>query len=819
MISTASGGTRTRFSGVHFLALALFVVVSVSCCADSGATDARDEIVPQAVDQFVRSNCLDCHDGPDADGGLDLATLGRDLQDENLFAKWERVFDRVHQGEMPPEDYGEVDADQLQGFLQSAGDWLHESQQHDRESFGRVRGRRLTNVQLERTLQDLLGIDVPLRDLLTDEPRTGGFVGIADGQSMSHFQLENHLSVVDAALDAAFDRVAAGETKPLRREYSARQLARRNPQARCRDPEMRDGLAVVWTGSLIFYGRVTSTTVARSGWYRINVKASSVKTPKDHGLWCSVRTGRCTSGAPLMHWVGSFEATDDPAEMTFETWIPAGHMIEIRPCDATIRGAKFQGGQVGTGEGEPQNVPGVALHSMVMEEIHPAGDVAVTKRKLFGELKIASSRDKDQLRLVSDDVTKDAAQQLRAFARRALRRSVTESQLQPYLSLLRRSISEGVQPLDALRSCYRAILCSPRFMYFTEPQGRLDDFAIASRLSYMLWDSMPDFVLRKLANEGKLQDDDVIHQQVERMLRHRRGQDFVQRFSSQWLDLVDIDFTEPDRKLYRDFDVVVQNSMMAETHNYLQDMLQRDRPAVELVASRTTYLNTRLARFYGIEDQVDDQLSGDQMRRVRLPSESHRGGLLAQGAVLKVTANGTNTSPVLRGVWVSERLLGQEIPPPPENVPAIEPDIRGAKTVREMLEKHKSDEACAGCHKKIDPPGFAIENFDAVGQWRDHYVVVKSGRGRSGPAVDPSFTLPDGREFKDFDQFRDLWRQTPRPIARCFAEKLVVYGTGAPIEFVDHQAVDRIVDSTKDAQYGLRSLLHAAVTSSIFLEK
>ncbi len=747
------------------------------------------------VNTFLEDNCLDCHTGSDAEAGLDLESLARTANLESLH-RWVQVFDRVEAGEMPPKDYAEVDKTERRALLDGLGDALHKVQSADHRLNGRTPTRRLTNAELERTLHDLLGIDIPLASLLPEEQRWGGFQNMAAIQSMSHFQLENHLTVVDAALDAAFDRISE-TNKPFRREYSARDLARSNPRRRCRDPEMRGGLAVVWSSNLIFYGRVTSTTVKKSGWYRITFTASSVRPPEDRGVWCSVRSGRCNSGAPLMSWIGSFEASDSPKEMVYEAWIPKDHMIEIRPADLTLKQARFKGGQVGAGEGEPQNAPGVALHSMVLEEIHPSGSRDQTRRKLFGQVDVDGK-----------PLARELKQQLRKFANRSFRRDTDAAQLRPYMQMLDQQLASGATATEALRNVYRAILCSPRFLYFTEPAGTLDDFAIASRLSYMLWGSMPDQELLKLARGGKLNERDTILAQVDRMLRAPRGNDFVRRFTAQWLDLLDIDFTEPDRKLYRNFDVVVQNSMLAETHVFVADLLANNRPAAELVTADHTYLNSRLAQFYGI-----DGIEGDSMRRVELDSSSHRGGLLTHGSVLKVTANGTNTSPVLRGVWVSERLLGTPIPPPPENVPAIEPDVRGATTIREILEKHRADDSCAGCHSKIDPPGYALEMYDAAGRWRTSYDT--KGKQR----INPAYKLPDGRKFDSPDAFKSLWRTTPEPIARCFAEKLMIFGTGSDITFADRQHIESILADSADSSYGLRSILNEVVTSPVFLSK
>jgi hypothetical protein len=380
------------------------------------------------------------------------------------------------------------------------------------------------------------------------------------------------------------------------------------------------------------------------------------------------------------------------------------------------------------------------------------------------------------------------------------------------LNLAQAGLEAGEKPFDVLMACYRGILCSPRFLYFIEPVGKLDDFAIASRLSYMLTNSMPDAKLMELAGKKKLHRKSVLHEQTERILKDHGELEFLTRFADQWLDLVDIGFTEPDRKRHRDFDPIVQNSMLDETRYFLHDLLQRDASVSRLINAKHTFANSRLARYYGIED-----VAGDKIRRIDLGPRSNRGGLLAQGAILKVTANGTNTSPVLRGVWVSERILGKPIPPPPENVPAVEPDTRGARSIREQLQKHVSDTSCAACHTHIDPPGYALENFDAAGRWRTSYSTSK--QKSQAVEIDASFTMPDGQKFNDFRQFRQLIAENPEPLARNFCEKLIIYGTGSNIQFADRLEINKIVQQNADCDYGMRSLLHATIASDIFLSK
>jgi hypothetical protein len=793
--------------------LITLVLLVLGAAAWLHAEDLASHSPPPALDSFLRTNCYDCHQGADAEAGFDVARLGVDLTDAAVQKQWVRLFDRVQQGEMPPADGQALEPEAKATFLNAAGDWLRLHQLAENAQFGRVRARRLTRREIERSLHDLLGIDIPLADQLPEESRSAGFTTVADGQAMSHFLLERHLAVVDVALDEAFRRALSPPDK-YEQHLDAREVARRDPRRRTREPEMREDQAVVWSSGLIFYGRIPATTAPEDGWYRFRVRVAGLKLPASGGVWTTVRSGLCVSSAPLLAYITAFEATEEPREIEFDAWLPRRHMLEIRPGDTTLKRARFAGGQVGAGEGEPQNVPGIAIERITIERIHQGADDDRLRRLLFGDL--AAQADAQGQRFTPQSVSprEDAVRLLERFARRAFRRPVTKEQLAGCAEFALTALDEGKDLAEALRLGYRAILCSPRFLYLTETPGALDDYAIAARLSYLLTGSIPDARLTELADAGRLRDAATLRSETDRLLAGRGGLRFLEDFAAQWLDLDQIDFTQPDTKLFPDFDAIVQNSMLDETHTYLETMLRENASVARLMDSDFTFLNSRLARFYGIGG-----VEGDALRRVTLLPQHHRGGLLTQGAVLKVTANGTNTSPVIRGVWVSERLLGETIPPPPDNVPAIEPDIRGATTIREMLAKHRSQPSCASCHVKIDPPGFALENFSPAGQWRDRYVQLIDGRRETGAEVDASYALPDGREFSGVDEFRRLTAAEPQRLARSVAQKLLIYGTGAPISFADRQAVDDLVAQAKQHDYGLRSIIHAVVTSPTFLSK
>ena len=771
-------------------------------------------IAPPVVTRlFIDQHCLSCHEGSEAEAGLDLKTLSFDLAESRATERWVRIYDRVHDGEMPPKDAAKVDAQHAGEFLKATGHWIQQHQRNDQKTSGRVRGRRLTRREIERSLHDLLGIDIPLADQLPEEAKSAGFTTVADGQSMSHFQLARYLAVLDVALDEAWRRAFSDEDV-YHRDFSPKQIARQSSEKRTREPEMREGLAVTWSSGLIFYGRIPATSAPADGWYRFKVRVSGLKMPETGGVWSTVRTGPCVSTAPLLPWVTSFEATAEPKDIHFDAWLPEDHMLEIRPGDATLKKGKFAGGQVGTGEGEPQDVPGLAFHEITMEQIHKGPDNAGLRKLLFGNLKVTPWRKKQPGKVETQNPEADLKRLLTTFARRAFRRPVADEELQSYVGMASTALAEGQDFATSLRIGYRAILCSARFLYLTETPGQLDDHAIAARLSYFLTGGPPDDELNRLADAGEIRRKENLLQQTDRLLNGSGSRTFVEDFAAQWLDLDQINFTEPDSKLYSGFDAIVENSMLDETQSYLDTMLRDNLSVQHLIDSDFTFLNSRLARYYGIPDVI-----GDELRRCDLTPESHRGGVLTHGSILKVTANGSNTSPVVRGVWLSERLLGVPIPAPPGNVPAIEPDIRGATTIREQLAKHRQQASCASCHVKIDPPGFAMENFDPSGRWRDRYLLISDGKRGRGPVVDASYQMPDGQDFKDIDGFKSLVTQRPEKLAANVAEKMIVYGTGAAICFADREAVEEIVEQVADKDYGFRSILHAVVTNEIFLSK
>jgi hypothetical protein len=316
----------------------------------------------------------------------------------------------------------------------------------------------------------------------------------------------------------------------------------------------------------------------------------------------------------------------------------------------------------------------------------------------------------------------------------------------------------------------------------------------------------------------------VLREQVERMLRDPKAKALTENFTGQWLSLRAIDATTPDPKLYPEYDDILKTAMVKETVLFFDEVLRNDLSVANFVSSDFTFLNARLARHYGIAG-----VEGTEMRKVALAPGSHRGGVLTMGSVMKVTANGTTTSPVLRGAWVLERILGTPPPKPPADVEAIEPDIRGATTIREQLAKHRGRAECASCHAKIDPPGFALESFDVIGGWRDYYRSVGKGgpavvdgrtmRYKKGPDVDPSDVLPGGEKFENIDAFKRLLLKDKDQLARALTAKLLTYGTGGAPTKADKPEIDAIVTRLRAKDYGFRTLVHEIVQSKAFQSK
>lgn len=468
--------------------------------------------------------------------------------------------------------------------------------------------------------------------------------------------------------------------------------------------------------------------------------------------------------------------------------------------------------------------PGGVTLQLVAPPEPPSNDAA-SFRNRFGP------RTQDvRVEVVTARPREDAARLLRQFMTRAYRRPVEEPHFQRFLALFEQQSALGHGFAKSLLAAYTAVLSSPGFLFVQEAPGKLDDYSLATRLSLFLWNSAPDEALRTLAANGRLHNPQVLQAQTERLLKHPNARRFVEAFTDYWLDLRKIDDTSPSTTLYNDYELddPLKLAAVEETRLFVEELVKQNLPARNIIDSNFTFLNERLADHYGIPG-----VKGAPMRKVAVPRDSLRGGLLTQASVLKVTANGTTTSPVLRGVWIMERILGYQATPPPP-VPAVEPDIRGAVTIRQQLDRHRADASCASCHRTIDPPGFALESFDIMGGFRDRYRAFAEGAkpadgiGLSGQRfafhyglpVDSSGVLPNGQAFQGIREFKQLLlAREEQTVARNLAAQLATYATGAPIGFRDRAHINQILEQTRASGHGVRNMIHAIVSSEMFQNK
>ncbi|MEM9157418.1 MAG: DUF1592 domain-containing protein [Verrucomicrobiota bacterium] len=761
---------------------------------------------PEHLNAFLERHCLDCHDDTESKADLNLWDLEFNLKDPNTFATWQRVYERISNGEMPPAKKRRPGADELAELLPALKKPLLTADRKDAQENGRVRSRRLTRREYEHTLHDLLGIDLPLQELLPEDPASHGFETVSAGQQLSYHLLARYLDLADLALAEAFDRALNGDAKYVE-SFSPNQLSEGIGRRNYRGPEPRKGESISWPiYRMQFYGRMRGFRAPEDGWYRITLRDARAVNPATGGtVWGTLQTGAGVSAEPILYDAGIVEAIKTPRDLHYKAWIREGHRLLLKPNDRTLRRAPNQNRRPDTAQydepNEKNGFSGIAHRGIRVERIYPNGDRDAARKNLFGDTRLKTAR---------KNPTAALDQLMTRFALRAFRRPSTEAQLAPYKKIAQAALAEGDSFEEALRAGYRAILCSPRFLTFIEKPGQLDNYALASRLSYALWVSMPDETLMQAANEGSLRDPETLDAQINRMLSNPKFERFINSYSDQWLNMKEIGFTTPDRRQFPTFDPVVQDSMLQETRAFLREMIQSDHGAANIVDSDFAFWNERLARHYEANAKFKP---GQGLQKVALKKKSVHGGLLTQGAILKVTADGSATSPIVRGVFVNERILGKHLAPPPPDIPAIEPDIRGAVSIRDQLEKHRANESCYSCHKTIDPPGLALENFDPVGMWRTHY-----GRGR-GAAVDPTGATPEGDRFADILALKKIYAQRDDQLARAFTEHFLTYATGAPIRFSDHAEVEKIVAASISSDYGLQTLMKASLASSIFQQK
>ncbi len=764
------------------------------------AKSGSDADYARHIRPFLEKHCVSCHGDGTAKAGLRLDLLAPEFAAVEKAHVWTKVLDRLEAGDMPPKKRPpEADRKRVLAWVH---DGLLEADRRSRPPAGSLSLRRLTRLQYENAVHDLLAVDVPLKEKLPEDKRALGFDNVGEALNLSPEQLEVYLEAADAALDAAVIKRAKPET--WKRRFRALEFLRQGTDG---EPVLDLEDAAVLFGRSRF-GPAIYQHVKDEGFYRFRLSAYAYQSRGD-GVEIYVRSHNFRSGKQEV--IGYFEAPPDtPKVIEFICRLNSSTTVDFVahkfPYAPPTRNLKEHKGT------------GLAIQWLEVEGPLLDSWPPPSHQRLFGDLPLRPTAPNSKVfAVVSEQPRADAERLLLRFIRRAYRRPVTADEAAPIVQLVTDQLDAKQSFEEAMRVGYKAVLCSPDFLFFPEKRGVPDDLALAARLAYFLWNTQPDEELVTLAEQGQLSRPEKLRAQVERLLNHPRARGFVQNFVAQWLDLRLIDFTAPDRKLYPEFDDALRRALVDETELFFEEILKRDLSVVNFVDADFSFLNERLARHYGI-----DGVKGPAMRRVTLPPGSHRGGVLTQASVLKVTANGTTTSPVVRGALVLRNILGKPPDPPPPNAGAIEPDIRGAKTIREQLDKHRRDASCASCHIKIDPLGFALENFDVTGGWREKYRVLSGPRltmTPNGPKVEADSALPNGKSFQNIDELKKLLAEDKDQLTRCLTEKLLIYSTGRGLRFSDRAVVRDIAARSRARNHGLRSLIHEIVQSPIFLNK
>lgn len=777
----------------------------------------------QSVKPFFAQHCVRCHDAKKQSGDLRLDGLTVDYSSPKIMGHWEEIMNRINSGDMPPKEEPRPDAAEVARVAEWIAAELHEAEAVRQASGAeRVSFRKLTREEYANSIRDLLGVsfDVSGPTGLPEDPDWKGFERIGSVLSLSPAHMEKYLAAAELVLDEALSL----RPEPTRETIRWTPFEMRYGNAR-KEFEAR-GIADRVRLDLIPNNHVSDTwplEIKTSGEYRLRIKLSGLRpaggiAPRLKVYFSSI------DKTVLEQDVDAPEGKPITLEARFH--LAAGkYPVRLAnsvpgPEPGARRSRHGPGGSVFT---DMRNRAPWQLKltdddyrpiepTLIVDSVEWDGPIVDTwptaahRRIFFG----------------GEQATTDfkyAREILARFAAQAWRRPVTDAEVERILKPFETALLAGDSFETAVRQGLIAVLCAKSFLYLeegraAEQRDTLNDWELASRLSYFLWSAPPDQRLIDLARDAKLHDRETLLGETRRMLADPKAAAFAKSFPRQWLQLRRVGMFAPDKALYPEYDDNLEQSMVAETIGMFGEVLRENGSIRDFLDSDWTMLNERLARHYGIAG-----VQGDRMRRVTLRPEDHRGGLLTHASVLSLTSDGTRHRPVHRGAWVLESIVGKPAPPPPANVPALTAVAADQRklSVREKLELHRSDPNCTACHNKIDPLGIAFDNYDAVGRWRTT-ETSKEGTG-ADPTLDPSGRLADGRAFKDSADLRKLLVADDDKFAAAFGEKLATYALRRSLTFGDREALRPIVDDAERQDYRLVSFIEELVTSPLFLRR
>jgi hypothetical protein len=814
-------------------------------CLAVGSSSFAAEAEPEeqtVIADFMGKYCLQCHDAGSAEGEREFDSFAIPIASMQQLISADEIVDQVTLKLMPPEDSQQPTDEERLALVGALRNSIVKARDKFKSSGGRTVLRRLSDREYENTLATLFDRRVDTLGLTADFPKENTshhMDNIGVSLVTSGFLLDQYFQAASRLVETRLGKAAMApkswhftDNFQQYEELTGAHKSVFNFEYLCLyeqpNTDTRQG----------GYGHIEDFLegVPVSGLYDIEVHAQAMHRdthydPKifridfSEPFQLAVVPGDATKGH--IHYpqaiepiLGSAVVPDEQPEwLSFRVWLEAGQTprfifpngpYESRASVIEVNKRyqdEFKDPKVGVSrtsllrEGELPHIKigEIKVHGPVQE---PGG--GNEERAVFGRRGFQSDR---------------ALEQLLEFGQRAYRRPLVESDRARIEAIYQKRLSEKATPRQAALDTLKMVLCSPSFLYLSEitPEDeiKLRPFDLASRLSYALWAAPPDDTLFTAAESGRLIDPDQWNKQVRRLLDDERSDAFVSGFLDSWLNLRDIGNLPPPRNAAPEY--YAENlpaSMKQEARQFFRHLLDENGPVTDFLDADYTFVDKKLAKLYRLPEQDTLRLA-DGFQRVSLAENKQRGGVLGMGGVLTVSANGVDTSPVTRGVWVLENILGITPPPPPDEVPAIDADVSGATTIREKLARHSEDKTCYVCHRKIDPLGFALETFDPIGRWRTKYPKPK-GKAPA-PIIDPSGTLPSGETYTSFVDFKKVLLESRREIfARNLIEKLLTYATGRHMERPDQYEVDDILHRVKADDYGLKTMVIEILTSEIF---
>ncbi len=797
----------------------------------------------ETLSKFLKAYCIDCHNPQDAQGEREFDSLRLPLDSEAHLITADEIVDQLTLRQMPPPESDQPTAEERVAIVEFLRADMRDARSRLQSTGGRTVMRRLTNREYENTLATLFSRRVDTLGLTTEFPSetaSRNIDRIGSEMITSGVLLDQYFRAANRLVEL---RLNKPETPPKDwhfqghfvqyEELSGPHKSVFNYRYLCLyeqpNTDTRQG----------GYGHIEDFLqgVPVSGLYDIEVHAQAMHRdthydPKIFRIDFSepfqlavvpgdIKRGHIHYPQSIEPILGQAVVPDKEAEwIPFRVWLEEGQtprfIFPNGPYES--RASVLETNKKYKEELKVEKDPGVSRAKLLTDGALP--HIRIDEVKIRGPLPEPNGT-AEEIAIFGQKgfQAEHAIEQLCAFSERAFRRPIQQPDRSRIEKIYRKRIDERASERQAALDAIKMILCSPSFLYLCErtpeEEPKLGPYDLASRLSYTLWGISPDDALMQTAAVGQLAEPALFKEHVLRMLADPRSDEFVRRFLDSWLNLRVIGSLPPPRQTANEYYAEdLPTSMKEEAKHFFRHLLDLNGPVTDFIDSDYTFVDKKLAKLYKLP-QKDTLRLADGFQKAPLTDRSQRGGVLGMAGVLTASANGVDTSPVTRGVWVMENMLGTPPPPPPDEVPAIESDVSGATTIRERLDKHRADATCNVCHRKIDPMGFALEHFDPIGRFRDQYGKPKGDKPT--PKVDPSGTLPSGEKYADFSEFKRLLTETRSDFfVRHMIETMLSYATGRHMEHNDRSEIEEIMQRVKEDDFGLRNLVVEVLTSEIF---